>query len=442
VVSLVYVVLGLVFCFRWGSVVRHTPYLWISPGDLWTTYQASSEAAHGHFGGIYGSGFLAFPGILVVMAPLGALSNTLSTTGIQILSHGHPVAGLNTIYSAHTPYTILDVLQSGPNVYVLHRQAFIALAPFMLLVSCVALFALDALAERLDVDRRRRAVLCVAEAVLLWNVIVIWGHPEDALAVALAIYALIFALDGRMTGAGWLFGTALAVQPLVIVVFPLLLVLGGKNRALGLVIRSALPAVVVGVVPLVANFHATVHALVTQPTFPRAGGNHQTPWTFLAPHLSGHGVSDVVGGGPLRLVALVLAAGLGWWALRWRDRPEMIIWAAALALALRTYTESVSTPYYVWPTLAVGLVVAARATTVRFGLGVGAAIATTIVAQWHLGVYPWWLLQVVGVTGLLVAAAHPEPVAVAPEPAKVTRRPVNAGAKGKSSQKKKRAARR
>ena len=42
----------------------------------------------------------------------------------------------------------------------------------------------------------------------------IWGHPEDAVAVGFALYALVFALDGRWTGAGWLFGAALATQPL------------------------------------------------------------------------------------------------------------------------------------------------------------------------------------------------------------------------------------
>ena len=38
----------------------------------------------------------------------------------------------------------------------------------------------------------------------------------------------------------------------------------------------------------------------------------------------------------------------------------MIAWAVALVLALRLYMETVMTSYYVWPALAVGLVVAAR----------------------------------------------------------------------------------
>jgi hypothetical protein len=108
----------------------------------------------------------------------------------------------------------------------------------MLILACIALFAGDALAERLGMARGPRGVLSLAEAVLLWNVAVLWGHPEDAVAVALGVYAIVFAIDGRFTGAGWLFGIALAVQPLVVVVFPVLLVMSGKKRALGLAVRS------------------------------------------------------------------------------------------------------------------------------------------------------------------------------------------------------------
>jgi len=93
-------------------------------------------------------------------------------------------------------------------------------------------------------------------------------------------------------------------------------------------------------------------------------------------------------------------------------------------LAIRTYTESVLTSYYVWPALAVGLVIASRASARRFGVAIGVVIATTIVAQWHLGVYTWWLLQVAGISGLLILAVRPEPV----EQAIPATKPVRVGA--------------
>jgi hypothetical protein len=408
----VFTTLGLLYFFRWAPVVRHRPSLWIMPSDIWTTYASASAVAHGHLGAVYGSGFLAFPGILAVMAPLGALSNSFSTVFTEIANHGHPFTG-TYLYRVHgTPTILYDGVQNGARVFAVHQGAFVVVAPFILLLTCTALFALDALAEELEVGRRRRAVLCVAQAVMLWPLTVFWGHPEDALAVALAAYALIFALRGRFTGAGWFFGAAVAVQPLVIVLFPLLLVLGGRSRALGLVVRGVIPAAVVAVGPLIGDVHDTVHALVSQPTFPNVTGNHRTLWTPLAPRISGSGESLTVGGGPVRLVALALAAGIGWWSLRWRKRPEMIVWAAALALALRTYTESVMTAYYAWPALAVGLVIAARASTRRFAVAVVAAVLTTVVAQWQLGTAAWWGAQVVGVSVVLLAACSPQ----APEP--------------------------
>jgi hypothetical protein len=64
------------------------------------------------------------------------------------------------------------------------------------------------------------------------------GHPEDAVAIALAVYALIFTLDTRFVGAGWLFGVAVAFQPLVLLMLPVLHAVAGRQRMPGLIIRS------------------------------------------------------------------------------------------------------------------------------------------------------------------------------------------------------------
>jgi hypothetical protein len=396
-------------------VVRHSPSLWISPVDLSGIYRASSALAHGHLSAVYqsNSGFLALPGILVLLAPLGALSGRFHTTFVQITQNHHPVTQTHYFVSHIAHIFDSGTVTSGAhgaNLYSVQPQWFAFVAPYVMALSCVALFASDALAERLQVTPARRVILCVAQGVVLWPVIVFWGHPEDAVAVALATYALWFAFDGRFSWAGWLFGAALAVQPLVVVVFPILLVLGGRKRLLGLVLRGVVPAAAVTVGPLVGDFHATVHDVVTQPGLPDLQGNHQTPWTFLAPKLGGKGSMTAIGGGPTRAVALALAAALGWWARRWRERPEMLVWAVAVALALRIYTESVLTAYYVWPTLALGLVVAARGSRRLFAVSIAVAIGITIVAQFQLELFQWWALDIAGVTALLAVAARPEPL--------------------------------
>jgi hypothetical protein len=430
--SVLFVTAGLLYFFRWAPVVHHQRSIWMMPSDIWTTYAASSAAVHGHFGSIYGSGFLAYPGFLAVLAPLGALSNAFSTLYVQVTSHGHPFTGLNYYTSHGTPTILYDGLTSHGDVYAVHQGVFVLLGPAILLLSCTALFAFDALAEELGVERWRRAVLAGTEAVLMWGLVVVGGHPEDALSVAMASVALLWAFRGRWTGAGWWFGVAVAVQPLVIVVLPVLLVLGGRSRALGLLVRGAVPAALVVAGPLVADVHGTTHALVQQPTFPNVTGNYRTLWTPLAPDLGGRGEGLTVGGGPTRVVALVLAGAIGWWSLRWRTRPEMVLWAAALALALRVYTESVMTAYYSWPALALGVVVATRAGRLRFAAAAATAVATTVAGLWHVGWHVWWPLQVAGVTAVLLLAMHPGP-APEPEPTPKRRGPGTQTATGNRS---------
>ena len=108
---------------------------------------------------------------------------------------------------------------------------------------------------------------------------------------------------------------------------------------------------------MISQFHATTHALIDQPNYP--GVDHATPWTALAPVITGRGHDLTVAAGPGRLVGLILACAVGVWARRVRHNPELIVWAAAVTLALRCLTESVMVDFYVWPTLAVALVVAA-----------------------------------------------------------------------------------
>jgi hypothetical protein len=414
IVSVIFVGLGLAYFFRWGPVGQHNPSLWISPTDLWFTYFAASQLAHGHLGAIYNSNahFLEFPGILLVLAPLGALSNSFHTTILQV-TKTQSLPALHFAASApNIPFLNAEQFHFEGKTYVSHPQWVAAVDPCALLLSCVALFACDALAERLQVSRQRRVVLSVIEAVLLWNVTVWWGHPEDAVAVALAAYALIFALDGRFVGAGWLIGAAVAFQPLVLLMVPVLVAMAGRRSGLGVAIRAILPATVLLAAPLVANFRGTLHTLVDQPSSPNY--DHATPWTTLSPNLGGRGTLLMVAAGPVRIVAILLAVGLGLWAARhWRERPERLVWACALALALRSYTESVMTDYYAWAALAVGVVVAARCSLRRFEMSIAVAIATTILAQWKLAWLPWWTIQIVGLTALLVVSMQPQPLVLA-----------------------------
>lgn len=423
--SIAFVGIGCAYVLAWSPVVRHQPYLWVVNPDLKATYQAAAALAHGRFGSLYdagGGGFLSPPGFLVLLAPLGALARTFTTTLVEVGAHGQAVAHPAIEHVAPSGLAQLppSLTTVGGQQFAIQPQWVLFVVPCVLVLSCLALFSCDALAERLSVPRARRAVLVWVEAVLLWNVAVTWGHPEDAVALALAVYALVFVLDGRLVGGGWLFGAGLACQPLVVLMLPVLLVVAGRRGAVAMGVRCVAPAAVLTAVPLAAGYTATVHAVVKQPTYPLL--DHETPWTALAPRVKGFEARFAVSGGPGRVVALALAGAVAAWVGRLRERPELVVWACASVLALRCYTESVMTAYYIWPALALGVVVAARAGTVRFGAAVAVATATTVVAQWRLGWITWWLLVMGGLTVLLVLAARPAPVdeqALAGEPGRL-----------------------
>jgi hypothetical protein len=364
---------GMAYSLFWAPVVRHHPY-WLQSGDLWATYRDAHYVGWGYLGGIYSAGtaLVTFPGILLALAPVAMLTGALG------LTEGFPK-------------------------FVAKPGAWLLLGPYTILLSATALFACDALAERLGVTRCRRALLCFFEVVALWNVAVIWGHPEDAVAVGLALYALLFALDRRWTGAGWLFGLAVATQPLVLLMLPVVVALAPRVRVAGLLARSVAPAAALLVTPLVSQFGPTSRALLDQPNYPVL--DHATPWTALAPVLGGRGTNLTVSAGPGRTVALVLAVALGWWVRRMRDRPEVIVWAAALALALRCLTESVMVAFYVWPVLAVALVAASDLGRWRRLMAAGGCAAfTTVATQWHLGWLAWWSITTAGILVALLTA--------------------------------------
>jgi len=383
VVTLLVLGTGMAYSLLWGPVVRHHQ-AWIFSGDLWGAYRSAHYIGWGAIGSVYAAGtsLVTFPGILLLFAPLAMVT-------------GH--FGLTESF----PY------------YVPHPTAWLALGPYEILIGCSAIFALDALAEHMGVDRRRRMVLCVAEGVALWPVLVFWGHPEDALALALAVYGTVFALEGRFTGAGWLFGAAVATQPLVLLMLPVLLARAGKSAAPGLVLRSVLPSVLLLAAPVAFQFHATIHALVEQPNYP--GIDHRTPWTSLAPRLSGTGKNVAVAGGPGRIIAVVAACALGLLSRRWRQRDDLVVWALAGAMGLRCLTESVMDPFYLWPAIAVALVVATRGRPWRLAAALCLALAVTVVAEmrpseWLL----WWGAVTGGLVALLVVAVPPRASRVRP----------------------------
>ena len=171
------VVISMAYSFWWDPLVHHTQ-AWVVPGDIWSTFRAAHWVGWGDLGGVYGNdtALVTFPGIAVVLAPVAMLSSHLRLSE-----------------------SLLPILINKPTSWLL-------LGPAMNLLGASCLFAIDAIAEELGADRRRRAVLCWMEAALFFEVLAIWGHPEDLLALGLSVYALLAGLRDRTTLSGWLWG--------------------------------------------------------------------------------------------------------------------------------------------------------------------------------------------------------------------------------------------
>ncbi len=260
------------FTTTWGpTLIGRTE--WALPYDLWGTLIATTRLAHGNIGGLYAppTGLISLPGAAVILLPCAAL---ISALGLSL---------------------------NIPGPHNLHPDVWLVAGPYQIALCCVTLFAADSLAERLGVSLPRRGLLAVASAGILWSVSARWGHPEDAVAVGLLLYAIGAQAGGRVRLAGWLAGAAVCVQPLVLLALPVMLAVLPWRRMVPFLVRAALPSAVLLAATAAANWHDTFQSVTSQPNSPLI--NHPTAWTSLAPQLAGHNVAA----GPFRLATIVVA---------------------------------------------------------------------------------------------------------------------------------------
>jgi hypothetical protein len=258
-----------------------------------------------------------------------------------------------------------------------------------LLIASPALFAIDAVARSWSLSDRARLALALVSAIGVANVAGVWGHPEDCVAVAMVLWAAL-AIERRpdagVRRAAWLLGLGIAFQPLAILgVAPVLACLGWRSFA-KVSWRLVLPSLIVLVPPLIAQPGLTRFVLVNQPFIPKAVSF--TPLTHLAPFI-GPGTD---GGGPTRLIALLLSACLAIAVCRRRHDLPTVLTMTAIAFFLRVLFETELIWYYVWPVAALCLVLSARRGAVNLGVCTAALLATIVVGN-HNAVHNitlWW----------------------------------------------------
>ncbi len=383
------IVVGM-FTTTWGpTLIGHKE--WALPYDLWGTLIATTRLAHGNIGGLYAppTGLISLPGAAVILVPCAAL---ISALGLSL-----------TIPGPHN----------------LHPDVWLVAGPYNIAICCVSLFAADALAQRLGVPALKRGLLALAGASILWSVSARWGHPEDAVAVGLLLYAVLAQGNGRLARSGWLAGAAVCVQPLVLLALPVMLAVLPWRRMPPFLIRAALPSAAALAATALANWHDTINSVTSQPDSPVV--NHPTAWTSLAPQLSNQNVAA----GPFRLATIALAC-LCAEALRrrWQERgdgpPTMlgdealladnallaeVLWWVAITLALRSFFEPVMVSYYPWPPMAVALITAATLSWTRLiATGIVAGGLTAAAQGPSHAVWIWWVPLVAGLVVMLALA--------------------------------------
>ncbi len=365
IATLAFVFVGMNFSILWHGFTAHSFSYWMTPPDLWGTYLGSDALVQGHPAQMYSqiTGLNAFPAIMFALAPITAIGHALH------LEAGQPFQ----VYTA-------------PN-------AWIILGPFELLLCSFPLFALDAAAERFGLAKPRRLAMALFGAALLGPIAIRWGHPEDCIAVGLFLYAALDARSDRWQRSAWLMGLAIAFQPLVIVGLGALLATRSFRQFVRSVPALLLPSLVFLAAPLIASWHATTEALFNQPNFPTL--NHATPWTGLFHHSVVNGVT-AVSSGPARIVIVVIAVLAGAVVCRTDQRLATLLVVTEAAIILRVMLEPVLDPYYVWPALAIGLVLAARRSWARLNWAGGIALVATWWSGVHGdGVWGWWFVLLI-----------------------------------------------
>ena len=347
---------------------------WALPDDLWGTLIAAQRLAHLNLAGLYTlpTQLVSLPGTAVILVPAIVV---IDVTGLRL---GLP--------SAHGAY---------PAVWLFA-------GPYQVAISAVTLFAADAIAERLGATRPKRFWLAAFGATALWSVTIRWGHPEDAVAIGLLLYAVLALAESKTSRSAWLAGAAVAVQPLVLLAFPLLAAVVEPRRLAGYLARAAAPAALLLAAAAAANWTATVHAVTSQPNSPAI--DHPTPWISLvsAPVRrpgGGRAGQDPGHRGGLRMRAgrgaplAGGAAGPGRWG---HEALAELLWWIAVTLALRSVFEPVMVAYYLWPPLAVALAAAARDWSRLLPTGCVAVVLTFFSqVQWR-NPWSWWTPMVIG----------------------------------------------
>jgi hypothetical protein len=229
------------------------------------------------------------------------------------------------------------------------------------------------------------AVVFVAALPPVWICVGDFFHPEDLLALGLALGALAAGRRGRWLLAGALIAGAVLSQQFAFLVAAPLLVLappGGRARY----VSGAVVTVLAVVTPLlVVSSGSAVHALTL------GSGNGPFFHTAIFGQLG-------LGGTPLllvtRILPIILALAFAWWALRRFGRtllwcPDALLSLTSICIGLRLLFDPNFFPYYLMALSVLIVLIDVQRGHIRGSLMAWLAVGALLTNVWNVSPFSW-----------------------------------------------------
>lgn len=332
---------------------------WYVANDIWPTVLGARYVAAGALPFIYESGMSgALPLLPILLAPVVAFGDAVA------LSIGHPYP---------VPY---------PTMWIVLAPVLAAfLVPYSLVLQFVTADVGGWIRERwfLPVGLSLGAVVPL-----------VYGHPEDLVALAGVMVAGRLLLSGGSNSAGYAMAAAIASKQWAVLALPALIVAAPRSLRLGFSARAVLPPAALVVITLVADPFNAWRQLIVSPTQAQFG--RSAPWV----------AGDSVLGTSVPRMLLFFAALL--LPLLMRDRSlGSTLTVAGLAVLGRALFEPVLHPYYLGPGLVLVALGLSRAR------GIQSLIVALVILAWfgvHATGPPWWAGLYCGVAVVYLLAVR------------------------------------
>ena len=361
---------AVVYSLVWSALAHHK---WQVYSDLWNSAGMALAVGQAHFSAVYAypSQIDSPPGFEYLFAPFMLL--------------GHAV-GLRTTIAHGGGFMVYGLL----------------LVPLSIFLAASVLFALDAVARSWGFSHGQRSAVSLVAGLGVVSDVVFWGHPEDCIALALVLWAaLAVERNGPygITGAAWLLGAAVALQPLALLAVSPVVARFSWRDLCRVAWRIVLPSALLLLPELLTSATVTVHRVVDQPYFP--ADESSTPFGHFARAL-GHGMYS---GGTLRLGSTLAALALGYVACRRRHDLPTVLLVMALAFTLRVLLESELLGFYFFPVVALSLLLTMRRSWSMFNVCAAASVACLVLGNRRAHDIVLWWPAIMTTTLLMVGLA-------------------------------------